>query len=129
MASGYSARYEELRVRTFEFARRIVRLFRALPRTEEARTLGKQFLRSGTSVGANYRAVCRSRSRADFIAKLNIVLEEADETKYWLDLLVAESIVPAPKLGKLQEECEELVRIFAASLLTAETNASSKTPK
>jgi four helix bundle protein len=127
--SGYSPAYEALRARTFEFARRIVRLFRALPRTEEARIIGKQVLRSGTSIGANYRAACRSRSRADFIAKLNIVLEEADETQYWLDLLVAEKIVATSKLEKMQTEIAELIRIFAASIITAEGNASKKSPK
>jgi four helix bundle protein len=79
---------EELRIRTKSFAVRIVKLFRSLPRTEEARVIGRQLLRSGTSVAANYRAVCRSRSRAEFIAKVGVVVEEADETVLWLELLV-----------------------------------------
>ena len=73
---------EQLRDRTKEFALRIVRLFRALPRSPEAQVMGKQLLRSGTSVGANYRAVCRSRSRAEFVAKLGVVVEEADESAF-----------------------------------------------
>ena len=87
--------------------------------------IGRQLLRCGTSVGANYRAACRARSLADFIAKLGIVLEEADESDYWLDLLVSENIVPEHMMANLQQECQELIRIFAASLNTAE----SKRPK
>jgi four helix bundle protein len=79
---------QDLRLRTKQFALRILRLYRALPAKEEARILGRQVLRSGTSVGANYRAACRARSRAEFIAKLGIVLEEVDETVFWLELLL-----------------------------------------
>ena len=86
---------EELKKRTKEFAIRIVKLFRSLPRTEEAGVIGKQMLRSGTSVAANYRAVCRARSRAEFIAKVGVVVEEADETVLWLELLVDTDIVSA----------------------------------
>jgi four helix bundle protein len=109
----------DLRSRTKQFALRIVRLFRALPRSEEARVLGKQLLRSGTSVGANYRAACRSRSRAEFIAKLGIVLEEADETVFWLELLLEAGIISPQKLGSLAKEADELTSIFVASLRTA----------
>jgi four helix bundle protein len=111
----------ELRERTKQFAVRIVKLFRALPRTEEARVLGKQVLRSGTSVAANYRAVCRSRSRADFISKLAIVTEEADETVFWLELLVETGIVREVRLAKLLTEANELIRIFGSSLHTAKS--------
>jgi four helix bundle protein len=90
----------ELRERTKQFAIRIVKLFHALPRAEEARVLGKQVLRSGTSVAANYRAVCRSRSRADFISKIAVVTEEADETVCWLELLVESGIVPKSPIGE-----------------------------
>ncbi|MGZ5436425.1 MAG: four helix bundle protein [Pyrinomonadaceae bacterium] len=79
---------EELKKRTKQFAIRIVKLFRSLPRSEEPRIIGRQMLRSGTSVAANYRAVCRSRSKAEFIAKVGVVVEEADETVLWLELLV-----------------------------------------
>jgi len=111
----------ELRERTKQFAIRIVKLFRALPRTEEARVLGKQLLRSGTSVAANYRAVCRSRSRADFISKLAVVTEETDETIFWLELLVETGIVPEVRLAKLLSEANELIRIFGSSLHTAKS--------
>ncbi len=119
--SSYTPKYAQLRDRTKDFARRIIRLFRALPRTEEAMIVGRQLLRCGTSVGANYRAACRARSLADFIAKLGIVLEEADESDYWLDLLVSENMVPKGRLASLQQECQELIRIFVASLNTAES--------
>jgi four helix bundle protein len=109
----------DLRARTKQFPLRIVRLFRALPRSEEARVLGKQLLRSGTSFGANCRPACRSRSRAEFIAKLGIVLEEADETVFWLELLLEAGIVSPQKLGPLTQEADELTSIFVASLRTA----------
>jgi four helix bundle protein len=80
-------RAEELKARTKRFAIRIVRLSQSLPKTNEARVIGNQVLRSGTSIAANYRATCRARSRAEFLAKLGIVVEEADETVFWLELL------------------------------------------
>lgn len=110
---------EDLKIRTKHFALRIIRLCRFLPRNHEARIIGNQVLRSGTSVGANYRAACRSRSRTEFIAKLGIVLEEADETIFWLELLVEGEIVPAQRLGNLLQEANELTSIFVASLRTA----------
>jgi four helix bundle protein len=109
----------DLRARTEHFALRIVRLFRALPRSDEARVLGNQLLRCGTSAGANYRAACHSRSRAEFISKLGIVLEEADETVFWLELLLEAGIVSPEKLGSLAKEADELTSIFVASLRTA----------
>ncbi len=110
---------DELKMRTKKFAIWIVRLFQALPRREDARTLGKQLLRSGTSVAANYRAVSRSRSKAEFVARLGIVVEEIDETVFWLELLVESNIVPQRRLGDLQQEANELLAIFAKSQLTA----------
>jgi len=89
---------EVLRKRTKAFAIRIVNLFKSLPRTEEARVIGKQLLRSGTSVAANYRAVCRSRSKAEFVAKIGIVVEEADETVFWLELLSDVGVVAAARI-------------------------------
>jgi four helix bundle protein len=109
----------DLKVRTKHFALRILRLYRALPAKEEARILGRQLLRSGTSVGANYRAACRARSKAEFIAKLGIVLEEADETVFWLELLLKGGIVKAGKSDDLLTEAQELTSIFVASLCTA----------
>ncbi|HEV2177688.1 MAG TPA: four helix bundle protein [Terriglobia bacterium] len=110
---------EEMRDRTKRFALRVIRLFRALPRTEEARILGKQVLRSGTSVAANYRALCRARSRAEFIAKLGIVVEETDETVFWLELLVEAAILSPLRLQSLLKEANELLAIFGASQRTA----------
>ncbi len=112
-------RPEELRDRTKRFAIRIVRLFRLLPKTDEARTIGRQLLRSGTSVAANYRAVCRARSKAEFIAKIGVVVEEADETVFWLELLIDTGIIAREKLNDLLKEANELLAIFAASQITA----------
>ena len=116
---------EDLQARTRSFALRIVKLFRSLPRTEEARILGKQVLRSGTSVGANYRAAGRARSRAEFVAKLGIVLEEADETVFWLELMRDASIFPDQKLNALVTEANELVSIFVTSVRTAKEPRSA----
>jgi four helix bundle protein len=115
---------DDLRARTKQFALRVVRLYRALPAKEEARVLGKQLLRSGTSVGANYRAACRARSKAEFIAKLGIVLEEADESVFWLELIEETGLVGPDKLRSLLNEAEELTAIFVASLRTAKGIAS-----
>src|SRR5260370_1452627 len=106
---------EELKNRSKQFAIRIVKLFRSLPRTEEARIIGKQMLRSGTSVAANYRAVCRARSKPEFIAKIGVVVEEADETVLWLELLVDTDIVRESRMTNLLSEANELLAIFAAS--------------
>jgi four helix bundle protein len=113
----------ELKQRTKQFAVRIVRLFRALPKTEEARVLGRQILRSGTSVAANYRAVCRARSRAEFIAKIGTVVEETDETVSWLELLAEAGIATPKQLEELLVEGNELLAIFAASQRTAKASA------
>lgn len=94
-------------------------LFRALPRTEEARVIGQQFLRSGTAVAANYRATCRARSKTEFIAKIGVVVEEADETIFWLELLEDTSIVQKGQAQELIREADELLAIFAASQVTA----------
>jgi len=117
MPDTYQA--EELKKRAKQFAIRIVKLFRALPRTDEARILGKQVLRSGTSVAANYRAVCRARSKAEFVAKLGVAVEEIDETIFWLELLVDTSIIKQNRLESLLIEANELLAIFAASQRTA----------
>jgi four helix bundle protein len=109
----------ELKSRTKKFAIRVINLYRSLPRTGEARIIGNQVLRSGTSVAANYRAVCRARSRAEFIAKMGVVVEEADETVFWLELLVEASIVRERKMQRLLTEANELLAIFAASQYTA----------
>ncbi len=110
---------EELKERTKRFAIQVVRLFRELPRTEEARVIGRQLLRAGTSVAANYRAVCRARSKAEFVAKMGVVVEEADESVFWLELLVDSGVVRAARIAELQSEANELLAIFAASQRTA----------
>ena len=110
---------EQLRERTKSFAIRIVRLFRSLPNTREAQVIGNQVLRSGTSIGANYRAVCRARSRAEFISKLGVVVEEADETIFWLELLADTAVVPTDKLKDLITETYELTAIFTAARHTS----------
>ena len=102
----------DLRDRTKAFALRVIRMFVALPKTEEARVLGKQVLRSGTSVGANFREAHRARSKAEFIAKVGDCLKELDETAYWLELLSESAIVPVPKLASLRDECDQLLAIF-----------------
>jgi four helix bundle protein len=113
---------EEIRQRTKTFAIRIVRLFRALPKSVEAQVMGKQLLRSGTSVAANYRAVCRARSSAEFVARMGIVAEEADESVLWLELLADTGTVSREKLRDITQEAKELTAIFSASQKTAKDN-------
>jgi four helix bundle protein len=115
---------KNLKDRTKQFALRMMRLYSALPRREEARIIGRQMLRSGTSVGANYRAACRARSKAEFVAKLGVVLEEADETVFWLELLQESSLISAQKLAPLVQEARELTAIFVTSICTAKGIAS-----
>jgi len=117
--------FEELQGRTLRFALRVVKLYRSLPKSEEARILGKQLLRSGTSIGANYRAACRARSRAEFVAKLGIVLEEADESAFWLELMRESGVFPEANLREIVHEAKELVSIFVASVRTAKGFTSS----
>jgi len=109
----------ELKKRTKSFAIRIVNLYRSLPHAPDAQTLGKQVLRSGTSVAANYRAVCRARSKAEFISRMAIVVEEADETVFWLELLAETGVIREAKTQDLLKEANELVAIFGASLRTS----------
>src|SRR5208337_2094214 len=112
-------KHEELRQRTKQFALRILHLFRSLPKSEEGRIIGRQLLRAGTAVAANYRAVGRARSRAEFVAKMGVVVEEADESAFWLELLVDSGIIPKLRLDDLITETNELVSIFVASQKTA----------
>lgn len=109
----------QLKNRTREFALRIIRLTESLPKTTTASVIGKQLLRSGTSVGANYRSACRGRSKADFAAKLGIALEEVDECGYWMELLIDSGIVSEEKLNLLYKEADELPAIFTSSIKTA----------
>jgi len=103
---------QDLRERTKIFALRIIKMYSALPKTVIAQVLGKQVLRSGTSVGANYREAYRSRSKAEFIAKMGDCLKELDETSYWLELLVDSSIITSAKLDSLRDENNQLLAIF-----------------
>jgi len=114
-----SSQSEQLRERTKAFALRIVRLFRSLPRAVEAQVIGKQLLRSGTSVAANYRAACRARSKAEFVAKIGIVLEEVDESVLWIEMLRDAEILKKARLDQLLDEARQLTAIFTASRQTA----------
>jgi four helix bundle protein len=106
---------QQLQTRTKRFAINVIRFSRKLPRTEEARVIGRQLVRAGTSVGANYRAVCRGKSDPDFIFKLGICIEESDETAYWLELLLEAGMVSEEMVANLRQEADELTRIFVAS--------------
>ena len=112
----------DLKKRTKAFALRILKLVDALPKTTAGRALASQIVRSGTSVAANYRAACRAKSTADFIAKMGIVEEEADETLFWLELLEESELVSAAKLTAIKQEANELIAITVASIKTARRN-------
>ncbi len=109
----------ELKKRTFEFGSRVITAVEALPKTETARILGRQLLRAGTLVGANYRAATRARSRADFVAKLGIVEEECDETAYWMEMIVDRKLLKTGRLNDLLAEANEILAITVASIQTA----------
>ena len=112
----------DLRVRTKQFAVRIIRMYAALPARTEANVIGNQVLRSGTSVGANFREAYRGRSDAEFVAKLGDCLKEVEETGYWLELLVDAELVPAERLAALQDECRQLNAILTT--ITKKVKAS-----
>lgn len=112
----------ELKSRTKAFALRILKLVEALPETKSGRIIANQIGRAGTSVGANYRAACRGRSKAEFVAKLGIVEEEADECVYWLEIIEEGKILSARKITSLKQEAEEILAISVASLITAAKN-------
>src|SRR5205085_2770123 len=116
---------EELKRRTFAFALEMVRFCRTLRESWEGRELSDQVFRSGTRVGANYRAACRARSHADFVNKMAVVVEEADETVYWLELIQGSGIAPSVALASLLKEAGELCAIFTQSHITAKANAAS----
>jgi four helix bundle protein len=113
----------DLKVRTKAFAMRVMRVADALPKTRAGQAVADQLLRCGMSVGANYRAACRGRSRAEFVAKLGTVEEEADECAYWLEILMDMGIVKCELLSPLYQEANELVAIMAASRRTARRHA------
>src|ERR1700757_3367681 len=110
---------KQLQQRTKDFAIRIIKALVRFPKEEVSRIIGRRFVRAGTSVAANYRASC---SRADFISEISIVAEEADETLFWLELLIESQLIDKQLVLPLMGECDQLVKIFAASLTTAERN-------
>lgn len=113
---------EEMKTRTKQYALRVIKAVQALPNDRVANVLGSQFLRAGTSVGANYRAACRAKSTADFVNKLKIVEEEGDESLFWMELLVESGIIPQRKLVALMKEGDEIVAIVVAALKTTRQN-------
>lgn len=116
---------EEMKTRTKAYANRIVKVCCALPADRVAQTLGKQLLRSVTSVGANYRAICRAKSNSDFINKLCIVEEECDESLFWMELLVDNNIVRITQLRDLMKEADEIPAIIVSSAITARTSCGT----
>jgi len=119
---------EEFKKRTKGVALRVIRLVETLPNSHSAQVIGKQVLRSATSIGANYRAACRAKSTADLLHKLSIVEEEADESIYWLELLIESEIVPANKLSSLISDINQIVAMTVSSIKTLRTarNGQSK---
>jgi len=113
---------EEFLKRTMNFGLRAIRLVNSLPKQEVAQVLGKQLLRAGTSVGANYRAAVRGKSRADFIAKMGIVEEECDEALYWMEMLIESDLVQPALLKELRDEGNQILSIVVASIKTARRN-------
>src|SRR5947199_10686707 len=107
---------KDLRHRTKEFALRVIKLYSAFPKSSESQVIGKQVLRSGTSVGAQYREAFRARSNAEFTSKMQSALQELDETSYWLELLTDAHLVKAERLQPLQDETNQLTAIFVASI-------------
>ena len=114
-------RKNDLPERTTNYALRIIRLYAAISKNTIGQIIGKQFLRSGTSVGANYRESCRARSRAEFTSKLGIVLQELDETSYWLELLAKSKTMSLNRLSDLGKETDELIAIIVSSINTAKS--------
>jgi len=113
---------DEMKKRAKAYANRVVKVCSALPNNWIAQTLGKQLLRSGTSVGANYRAVCRAKSNLDFINKLRIVEEECDESLFWMELLVDNKLVKGERLASLMKESDEILAIVVSSAKSARTS-------
>ena len=117
---------QELKDRTMDFAVRVLRMAENLPRNVSGQTIARQIARSGTSVAANYRAALRAKSRADFAHKVTIVLEEADETGFWIELAERVALVPQKRLTRLLDESEALVKIFSATRRTARRHGTQE---
>jgi four helix bundle protein len=118
---------DELIQRTKKFGLAVIKLVDTLPSTQSARVIGNQLLRSALSVGANYRAACRARSKADFISKVGITIEEADESQHWLEMLGEADLLPQDKLKPFAKEADEIVAILTASAKTARENLNRRT--
>jgi four helix bundle protein len=116
----------ELKERTKSFALRIMKLVRALPKDVPGQMVAQQLVRSGTSVAANYRSACRARSRAEFASKLGVVLEECDETAFWLELIVEDGMLPEDRVKLLHSECDELCAIIYSAISSSRTAAPPK---
>jgi|SRR5580765_2338957 len=119
MDNEYKSRHDNLKDRTKKFALRIIKLVDSLPKTLAARTIGGQLIRSGTSVPANYRAACRAKSNADFIAKMGTVEEETDESAFWIEFLVDAEIIKQNRVADLLDEANQLTAIWVSSINTA----------
>ena len=113
---------EAFRKKTRDMAIKCIRLFQSFPKTEEARIIGKQLLRSATSTASNYRAACRSRSQAEFYAKISIVIEECDETLFWLEIIQESAISKRPEINELQTEVTEILKVVAKARKTISTH-------
>ncbi len=120
---------QELKDRTKQFALRVMKLVDALPDTISGRAIATQLVRAGMSVGANYRAACRGRSKAEFVAKMGIVLEESDECCFWMELIMDGKLLPRNKVEPLYKEADELTAIFVASIRTAKSAIIDKKSK
>jgi len=120
---------KELKKRTKQFALRIIKLVNALPKNIEGLLIGKQIIRSGTSVGANYRSACRGRSKAEFVAKLGIVEEEADESAFWMELIIEGGLLEKELVEPLLKEVDELVAIMVASRKSARSESTNRKSK
>ena len=120
---------KELKKRTKQFALRIIKLVNALSKNIEGQSIGKQLIRSGTSVGANYRSACRGRSKAEFVAKLGIVEEEADESAFWMELIIEGGLLEKKLVEPLLKEADELVAIMVASRKSARSGSTNRKSK
>jgi len=118
---------DDLKKRTKRFALRILKLVAALPNTVQGRTIGGQLVRAGTAVGANYRATCRSRSKAEFVARIGVVEEEADESAYWMELIVEGELLKQEQVEPLLNEANELAKIMASSRISASATLTHST--
>lgn len=116
--SSKEAFIEQFKNRTKKFVVDNINLFRTLPKTEEAKIIGRQLLRSSSSVGANYRAVCRARSKAEFHSKLSIVVEEADESLFWMEILIEAKIIESSRIEPLVVEAKEILKVVSTARKT-----------